>query len=784
MDEPARLSPSNGEPRIRLVSGTPAATPSVDSYRRLADVFHDLLSEQSLDSLLVRIADTLDEIVPYEALHIYEADESKRQLVPALVRSEWSQEIYDDVFPFGVGITGWAVEHREPVLSNQAHLDPRVEFVPGTPLEPEALIVVPLIARGALKGTLNVYRIGEDAFFTEEEFELAKRLGDAAALALDNAHIRARLEREAQTDSLTGLYNHRYFHERLRRELTRAASEHENVALVMLDIDDFKKVNDVFGHAVGDEVLAELADHLRATVRTSDVVCRIGGEEFAVILPGSHEAQAVALATRLVTRLDAVARDLAGKISVSIGIAQGPQHAANPRELVACAEAAMMTAKARGKSQVVFFDDSATERPEADDSREDVRSIAHLKMLQTLAGKLNRSTDVREIGMAIANELRQLIDYHNCRIFVRDGEELQPIAFQGELTAPDRPAADIFRTRVGEGFTGRVVETGESLLLDDASTCEFAIKIEGTAQIEESIIAVPMHYGARVIGVIVVSKLGLNQFDTDDLRLLEVLAGHTAAAVENARLYEVQRREAESAKALLEFGRDLAAAEGLEQVLERIVEGAQQLMGAPHASLWLQESVGGDVVGQAAHGYELGAPVVGRRFPAEAMQAVRRSNRALRDLPGGVRGAQRPTGRELGLVRRRAVHPRGTLGCDRGRLRSRRGVRRPRAGAARRARPPGQARDRERIELRGPRAHVPLDRRGARERARGAGRVHLVARALDHRHGDPRRQRAGSRRRHAEAARARRALPRHRQDRDPELGAAEAGPAERGGAPR
>ena len=165
----------------------------------------------------------------------------------------------------------------------------------------------------------------------------------------------------------------------------------------------------------------------------------------------------------------------------------------------------MMTAKARGKSQVVFFDDSATERPEADDSREDVRSIAHLKMLQTLAGKLNRSTDVREIGMAIANELRQLIDYHNCRIFVRDGEELQPIAFQGELTAPDRPVADIFRTRVGEGFTGRVVETGESLLLDDASTCEFAIKIEGTAQIEESIIAVPMHYGARVIGVIVVS---------------------------------------------------------------------------------------------------------------------------------------------------------------------------------------------------------------------------------------------------------------------------------------
>ena len=409
---------------MRLVSAGagPGATPSAESYRRLADVFHDLLSEQSLDSLLVRIADTLDEIVPYEALHIYEADEPKRQLVPALVRSDYAEEILEDTFPFGVGITGWAVEHREPVLSNQAHLDPRVAFVPGTPVDPEALIVVPLIARGVLKGTLNVYRIGEQASFSDAEFELAQRLGDAAALALDNAHIRARLEREAQTDSLTGLYNHRYFHERLRRELTLASAEHTNVAVVMIDIDDFKKVNDVFGHAVGDEVLAELADHLRATVRSGDIVCRIGGEEFAVIVPNSRAERTITLARRLAERLDEVELELAGRIAVSIGIAQGPEHAANPRELVACAEAAMMTAKARGKSQVVFFDDSDTERPAGRQTRgEDIRSIAHLKMLQSLGGKLNRSNDVREIGMAIANELRQLIDYHNCRVFVREG---------------------------------------------------------------------------------------------------------------------------------------------------------------------------------------------------------------------------------------------------------------------------------------------------------------------------------------------------------------------------
>src|SRR5205814_1284630 len=104
----------------------------------------------------------------------------------------------------------------------------RVKFVPGTPEdEVEALISVPLIARDQLKGALNIYRVGDDAAFSDDEFELVKRFGDAAALALDNAQIRERLELQAQTDSLTGLFNHRYFHDRLRAELQRVSRVHE-----------------------------------------------------------------------------------------------------------------------------------------------------------------------------------------------------------------------------------------------------------------------------------------------------------------------------------------------------------------------------------------------------------------------------------------------------------------------------------------------------------------------------------------------------------------------------
>jgi diguanylate cyclase (GGDEF)-like protein len=349
---------------------------SAEPYRRLAEIFHDVLSEQSLDALLERIADTLAELIPYEDVHIYEADEAKRELIPVLARSKWADEVMSETFSFGEGITGWAVEHREAVLANDAHLDPRVRFVPGTPVEPEALVAVPLIARGHLKGTLNIYRTGEDVTFTDEEFLLAKRFGDAAALAIDNAHIRARLEHQAETDALTGLYNHRAFHDRLRQALMRASAEHETVALVMLDLDDFKKVNDVYGHGVGDHFLIQIADALRATVRTSDVVCRIGGEEFGVILPSADLRGSIALAKRIGEELGKLEVEAAGRLTVSTGIAVGPEHAANPRELVACAEAAMMTAKTRGKGLVVPFDETAGERPsEASVRQDDVRSM-------------------------------------------------------------------------------------------------------------------------------------------------------------------------------------------------------------------------------------------------------------------------------------------------------------------------------------------------------------------------------------------------------------------------
>ena len=142
---------------------------------------------------------------------------------------------------------------------------------------------VPLLARERVLGALNVYRNGEDAAFTDEEVELVERFATMAALAYDSARQRETLREQVKRDGLTGLLNHRACHERLREELARGGPV---AGVVLLDLDHFKVINDAHGHAEGDRVLAAAAERLRSVVRAADVVGRLGGEEFVLILPG------------------------------------------------------------------------------------------------------------------------------------------------------------------------------------------------------------------------------------------------------------------------------------------------------------------------------------------------------------------------------------------------------------------------------------------------------------------------------------------------------------------
>jgi signal transduction histidine kinase/putative methionine-R-sulfoxide reductase with GAF domain len=215
--------------------------------------------------------------------------------------------------------------------------------------------------------------------------------------------------------------------------------------------------------------------------------------------------------------------------------------------------------------------------------RRELRSVAQLRFLHTLAPRLNALDDVSAIGQAITADLQTLIDYHNCRIYLlqRDGDTLLPIVFRGSLGEYHGETYEELITKVGEGFTGRAAETGQTYYAPDALRDEVGVQIEGTPEIEESILCVPMKVGDRVTGVIVLSKLGIDQFEEDDVRLLEVLSSHAAVAFENARLLQQEREAAETASALLGLSQALTGAHDTTTVLDRAIAALTLMIDAP-----------------------------------------------------------------------------------------------------------------------------------------------------------------------------------------------------------
>ena len=218
-------------------------------------------------------------------------------------------------------------------------------------------LAIPLGSDGSDPAVLYLSPQGDD--FTDEARELAHWLGSQAAIALENARLHRLVERQASTDGLTELPNRRHFEEQLEGEITRAERFGGSLSLVLADLDDFKQVNDRFGHQAGDDVLRTFAEILRATVREIDLPARYGGEEFAVLLPQTDSEGAHRLAERL--RRALVSRPMSGgpgalmAVTASFGVASFPQ-SPSPAALFAAADEALYRAKRRGKNCVVSAD--------------------------------------------------------------------------------------------------------------------------------------------------------------------------------------------------------------------------------------------------------------------------------------------------------------------------------------------------------------------------------------------------------------------------------------------
>jgi diguanylate cyclase (GGDEF)-like protein len=217
--------------------------------------------------------------------------------------------------------------------------------------------VVPIVARGDFLGVVFAnWSPGDPAPRRETLFRGMTGLADQAGLALANVRLLERTRYQATHDSLTGLANRVLFHEHLEAALARSERTGTPAAVCYLDLDGFKRVNDTLGHAAGDELLVEVAGRLRATVRTSDGLARLAGDEFAVLL---REVSSVAAAERVAAKLVAAITEpfpVHGQllhIGASVGLALAPAHGSNPDELLRAADAAMYAAKAVGSTHRV-----------------------------------------------------------------------------------------------------------------------------------------------------------------------------------------------------------------------------------------------------------------------------------------------------------------------------------------------------------------------------------------------------------------------------------------------
>lgn len=268
----------------------------------------------------------------------------------------------------GTGVIGSVYAQGTPLLVKD------IADVPGLRRRPRyrtnSFMAAPIGSGQDVLGVICVADRLDDQPFSREDLAALRTLTAPAALAMSRERVRRSAEdlaRAAVTDPLSGLFNRRYFHERLEEELDRARRHNTTVALLMIDIDNFKSINDRFGHLAGDAVIRGVGEILKRSVRKFDLCTRFGGEEFAIVMPGSGPENSASVAERIRQRIETfrpAETDLTElRVTASIGMAVS--QGASGRELISRADQALYEAKRAGKNRLVEWKPSETTAPRA-----------------------------------------------------------------------------------------------------------------------------------------------------------------------------------------------------------------------------------------------------------------------------------------------------------------------------------------------------------------------------------------------------------------------------------
>lgn len=334
----------------------------------LFDVTRSLNSTLELDEILKLVTEMVATRLGFHQFSMMLLDESSGELVVKTSAGFADPEAVSQFrLPLGQGASGLAAKSREPVYIRDVRNDPRFVRGPSAPDCDTSLLAVPMVCREKLVGVLNFEREGLDAF-SENDVMLLQLVGNQAAMAIVNARLYQETVELTLVDSLTGVFNRRHLFARLEMELTRAHRFGAPLSLIMIDLDHFKHLNDACGHPAGDQVLREVAELLRKSVRKVDTVARYGGEEFAILLPmvSVSECQEVAEKLRRAVERTPIRygdKQPGGRITISLGVAAFPDHGEALEQLIDAADAALYASKRAGRNKVTLYAPGMEDHP-------------------------------------------------------------------------------------------------------------------------------------------------------------------------------------------------------------------------------------------------------------------------------------------------------------------------------------------------------------------------------------------------------------------------------------
>jgi diguanylate cyclase (GGDEF)-like protein len=333
-----------------------AETAAVEA-RRVAETLREagltLSSKLGFQQISAVILDLLRRVIPYDVGAFLTVEGAELKLA-AIKQPMESASLIGETYPMtGSRLCHMAVQHKRPLTSPVA--GPEDILLPLLPnWEVRSFLGAPVVFQDRVTGLVALYNSTSRAF-TEADARVAELFAGQVAIALDNSrHVEA-MEKLAVTDELTGLYNRRAFDGMGAKEVERARRYKRPLSLILFDIDHFKDVNDSYGHPVGDHVLQVLTRLVTKTTRSTDIVCRFGGEEFIVLMPEAGREEGLAMAERLrqeISRMTIVTAGGTLSLTVSLGLAELLPEDESLENLIARADRAMYQAKAAGRNTI------------------------------------------------------------------------------------------------------------------------------------------------------------------------------------------------------------------------------------------------------------------------------------------------------------------------------------------------------------------------------------------------------------------------------------------------